>query len=127
MQETNSAETNKLKMNDFIIYEKFCELREGWGVAIAARKDRNPVWAAEGDNNIEGILIDIHPPNIVISCTYAYGPQQKDNIDKKYKFWAYLDKMVDDAWKEGKGLYLQGDLNAWIGPYIYSRWSKCTK
>ena len=120
MQETKSAETNKLKMNDFIIYEKVRELKEGGGVAIAARKNLNPVLTAEGDNNVEAISIDIHPSKIVISCTSAYGPQQKDNIDKKSKFWAYLDKMVDDAWKEGKGFYLQGDLNAWLGPTYIS-------
>ena len=120
MQETKSTETNKLKMKDFIIYEKVRELKEGGGVAIAAKTNLNPVLTAEGEDDVEAISIDIHPSKIIISCTSAYGPQQKDNIDKKSRFWKYLDNMVDDAWKEGKGFYLQGDLNAWIGPSFIS-------
>ena len=116
MQETKSSETNKLKMNNFVIYEKIRESREGGGVAIAARTDLNPVLTAEGEDNIEAITIDIFPSKMVISCTSAYGPQQKDKLDKKIKFWAYLDKIVESARKEGKGFYLQGDLNAWLGP-----------
>ena len=39
---------------------------------------------------------------------------------KKAKFWAYLDKIADMAWQEGKGFYLQGDLNAWLGHELIS-------
>ena len=38
MQETKSSEPNKLKMEDFIIYEKVRVHKEGGGVAIAAKK-----------------------------------------------------------------------------------------
>ena len=72
-------------MNDFVIYEKVRELREGGGVAIAARKELNPVLTAEGEDNIEAITIDIHPSKIIISCTSAYGPQLRETMDKKIK------------------------------------------
>ena len=67
---------------------------------------------------MEAISIDITLSKIVISCTSAYGPQQRDSARNKSKFWDYLDKMADSAWNEGKGFYMQGDLNAWLGSDI---------
>ena len=117
MQETQCTQINSLKMDDldFIVYEKVRNTKIGGGVAIAAKKDLNPVLISEGDDDVEAITIDIHPKNIVISCTSAYGPQQRDTIEKKTKFWEFLDKMADNSWDSGKGFYLQGDLNAWLG------------
>ena len=115
MQETKCVQNNQLKMDDFVIYEKVRGVREGGGIAIAAKKDLNPVLLAEGEDDVEAISIDIHPAKIVISCTSAYGPQQRDSASKKEKFWKYLDNIADVAWIEGKGFYLQGDLNAWLG------------
>ena len=79
---------------DFIVYEKIRESKGGGGVAIAAKKDLNPVLIYEGDKDVEAITIDIHPKNMVISCTSAYGPQQKENIEKKSKFWTFLKKLL---------------------------------
>ena len=102
-------------MNNFIIYEKVREAKEGGGIAIGAKKELNPVLIAEGNSEVEAISIDIHPSKITISCTSAYGPQEHDSLQKKSRFWEYLDNIVEIAWKEGKGFYLQGDLNAWLG------------
>ena len=118
MQETKCSQANQLKMDNFIIYEKIRCIKEGGGVAIAAKKDLNPVLTSEGNDDVEAISIDIHPSKITISCTSAYGPQQRDSLAKKLRFWQYLDKVTDIAWKDGKGFYLQGDLNAWLGSDI---------
>ena len=115
MQETKSAQANQLKMDDFVIYERIRTNKEGGGVAIGAKKDLNPVLIAEGEENVEAISIDINLAKIVISCTSAYGPQQRDTAMNKFEFWEYLDKMADSAWNEGKGFYLQGDLKSWLG------------
>ena len=50
-----------------------------------------------------------------IVCTSAYVPQEKDSVDKKMRFWDYLDEDAKRAENEGKGFILQGDLNAWLG------------
>ena len=118
MQETKSAQVNQLKMEDFIIYERIRYEKDGGGVAIGAKKDLNPVLIAEGEENVEAISIDITLAKIVISCTSAYGPQQRDSATNKTKFWEYLDNMADSARREGKGFYLQGDLNSWLGSDI---------
>ena len=114
MQETKCPK-NQLKMDDFIIYENVRGKSCGGGVMIAAKKCLNPVLVAEGDEETEAITIEIHPTKLVVSCTSAYGPQLGDSPEKKRKFWKYLDDAADVAWQNGKGFYLQGDLNAWLG------------
>ena len=42
-QETKCSQTNLLKMDDFIIYEKVRDVKEGGGIAIAAQTGLNPV------------------------------------------------------------------------------------
>ena len=105
-------------MENFVVYERLREKSEGGGVAIAAIRELNPTLVSQGENDVEAITIEIHPKNIVISCTSAYGPQMKDHIEKKHEFWKYLEDVVEKADKEGKGFILQGDLNAWLGPEI---------
>ena len=53
----------------------------------------------EGDTYVEALTIDIHPTIVVISCTTAYGPKEKYSIEKKSRFWDFLDKIADDAEK----------------------------
>ena len=42
MQETKCSETNLFKMNNFIIYEKVREAKEGGGISIGTKKSR--IW-----------------------------------------------------------------------------------
>ena len=97
MQETKCVQNNQLKMDDFVIYDKVRVEKEGGSIAIAAKKDLNPVLFAEGEEDVEAITIDIHPSKIIVSCTSAYGPQQRDTASKKAKCWSYLDHIADSA------------------------------
>ena len=122
LQETKNK-VAKLKLENFVIYERVRPLEitdnglgpGGGGVAIAAIKELNPVLTREGEGDTETITIDIHPKNMVISCTSAYGPQKKHSKENKIAFWKYLDEEVDKADKTGKGFIIQGDLNARLG------------
>ena len=42
----------------------------------------------------------------------------RDSASKKAKFCEYLDNIADSAWSDGKGFYLQGDFNAWLGSEV---------
>ena len=53
-----------------------------------------------------------------VSCSTAYGPQEKDSREKKEKSWKYLDEEAKRSNSEGEGFILQGDLNAWLGHNI---------
>ena len=99
MQETYCTQVNLLKIDDldFVVYEKVRNNKAGGGVAIAAKKDLNPILIFEGEEDVEALTIDIHPKNIIISCTSAYGPQLRDTLEKKSNFWKFLDKVADSA------------------------------
>ena len=53
MQETKCVQKNQLKMDDFVIYDRVRGDREGGGIAIAAKKDLNPVLFAEGEEDVK--------------------------------------------------------------------------
>ena len=117
MQETKCP-TKQLKMENYVVYEKVREKSKGGGVAIAAIKDLNPVLVSEGIGEVEAITIEVHPKKITIVCTSSYGPQKQADSEIKQQFWTYHDQVADNAWNEGKGFLLQGDLNARLGPNI---------
>ena len=76
-------------MENFVIYEKIRGTREGGGIAIAPKRELNPVLTADGDSENEAISRDIYPSTITISFTSAYGPQQHYTSEKKSKFWNF--------------------------------------
>ena len=82
---------------------------------MAVVKDLNPALVRDGGNEVEALTVDINVKQMQISCTTAYGPQEKDQLSKKEAFWQYLDEEAKRAEEEGKGFILQGDLNAWLG------------
>ena len=117
MQETKCP-TKQFKMENFVVYERVRERKNGGDVAIAAVKDLNPVLVSESTQKVEAITIEIHPKKFTIVCTSAYRPQNNDNKENKSKFWEYLDCVAETARNVGKGFLLQGDLNARLGPSI---------
>ena len=118
LQETKSKHLNRLKMENFIVYERLRDKTDGGGVAIAAISELNPTLISQGEDDVEAITIEVHAKNATILCTSAYGPQMREHINKKHQFWKYLENVVDKANMEGKGFILQGDLNAWLGPEV---------
>ena len=50
-----------------------------------------------------------------ILCVTGYGPQIGDTVERKHAFWDYLDREVEHANNENKGLIIQIDSNCWAG------------
>ena len=118
MQETKCNVKGQFKLNDYYVYELVREKKGGGGLAIGALKDLKPVWIKEGNDEVEAITIEINVKKLAISFTVAYGPQENDQIERKTKFWDYLDEEVIRSSQDGKGFILQCDSNAWLGPNI---------
>ena len=55
---------------------------------------------------------------MTLSVISAYGPQESATTERKIVFWTYLTEEAHRAKSQGKGLILQGDLNAWLGPLM---------
>ena len=101
-----------------MIFDKVRLDKGGGGVAVAAKKELNPVLLSEAEGDIDAITIDINTKNMSISCTSAYGPQTAATKDTKNKFWTYLGNTAASAKNAGKGFILQGELNATLGSTI---------
>ena len=118
MQETKVSQQGQLRFEGFITYEHTRTEKDGGGVSISVLKDLNPAFVVDGGEAVEALTVNIHLKQITISCNTAYGPQESDPIDKKEKFWKYLDDEYLRAKNAGNGFVLQGDLNSWLGPNI---------
>ena len=82
---------------------------------MAIMQELSPALVRDGGEYVEALTVDNTVKKMKITCTTAYGPQEKESVEKQSKFWDFLDEEAKRADKEGKGFILQGDLNAWLG------------
>ena len=118
IEETKMKSQGRIKTKNSQKYQIFELLRKnkcGGGIAIGALEDLNPVWIAEGDDEVEVLVIQIEVQQFPIRCIGAYGPQEKDKIERKLKFWARLSKEVEEAYESDCAIVFQMDGNLWAG------------
>ena len=119
IEETKLKEIGQLKIENYILFEKVRENRDGGGgLAIGALRELDPVWVKEGKNKVETLSINIFLKNMKIRCCVAYGFQESDSNENKEAFWQYLDEEVEEAKKAKAGLVIQMDGNLWAGRNI---------
>ena len=129
LQETKFQVAGKHHLDGYICYEHLRkEKANGGGIFLAIKTELSPALVRDGGEHVEGITVDICLRKMKISCTTAYGPQEKYIFSKKVAFWQYLDEEEKRSEQEGKGFILQGDLNSWLGTkYIKKKLSKKAK
>ena len=115
IEETKTKHTGRMRLDDYVIFERIRQNRNGGGIALGCIRDLNPVWVREGDGDIEALSVEITVKNMKIRCCVAYGFQENENIEKKNNFWKYLDEEVMNAKNSGAGLIIQMDGNLWAG------------
>ena len=72
----------------------------------------------EGNDEIEVMVIEININGIKIRLINAYGPQEKQKVDMKQKFWDQLNHEVSSAENLSCGIILQMDDNLRAGPSV---------
>ena len=81
---------------NYQIFELIRIERQGGGLAIGAVKDLEPIWIAEGDDEVEIIVIEIKMEDLKIRCICGYGPQENESLGKKAKF------LVKIVWRSSR-------------------------
>ena len=99
----------RLKLENYIVFEKIRQDRNGGGLALGCIKDLNPVWVREGEGDIETLSVEISVKTMKIRCCVAYGFQENENVEKKNIFWNYLDEEVQNAKNARCGIIIQMD------------------
>ena len=115
IEETKTKQAGRIKIENYLIFERIRQNRNGGGVALGCKKYLNPVWVREGEGDVEALSVEISVKNMKIRCCVAYGFQENENIEKKNDFWKYLDEEVMNAKHSGSGLIIQMDGNLWAG------------
>ena len=119
LEETKMKDSGKLKLDNYMIFELVRKSRDGGGgLALGCDKALKPAWVREGDDEVEALSVDIYVQSMKIRCCVAYGCQENAPIERKTKFWKYLDEDVVLANNTESGFVLQFDGNLWAGPGI---------
>ena len=121
LQETKVRRPNQIKTESsrkFTIYELLRKECKGGGLALGVHNDLQPVWIDQGDDEVEAIAVEIWVNEFPIRVVNGYGPQLSDSIERKRKFWSFLEKQVDNAIVSGAGIIIQMDGNCHLGPNI---------
>ena len=88
----------------------------GGGSCIGVHKDLQPVWIAQGDDDVECLVVEVWLNGFPMRIVNGYGPQASDSIERKRKFWDFLEREVNNAIVAGAGFILQMDGNCHLGP-----------
>ena len=100
LEETKFKEVGKLKMSNYVIFEKVRGERDGGGLAIGCIPELT-------------LSVKIFVKKFKIRCCVAYGCQETDSIENKEAFWKYMNEEVLDATQSDPGLVMQFDGNLW--------------
>ena len=82
---------------------------------MGVHKDRQPVWVAQGDDDLECLAVEVWIEEFLIRVVVAYGPQLGDDADNKHNFWGFNEQQAVIAQRAGAGFILQMDINAHLG------------
>ena len=74
-----------------------------------------PSFISEGDDDAEALTVKIWAGGFPIRLICWYGSQEGDTIQRKNKFWKYLDDEVHKARVDGAAIVIQMDGNLWAG------------
>ena len=118
MQETKLNPNEKIScasINEYQVYYLNRQGSQGGGVALGVSKDLKSTLIKEGNDETEALSVKVFLGEIPVRAISAYGPQENANMDKKTKFWEFLETEVNDAEMEGDGLIIQMDGNLHAG------------
>jgi exonuclease III len=121
LQETKIRKQGNIKvegLKNYQVYQLVRKESQGGGMAIAAKKDLNPVWMWEGNDETEVLAIQISVKEMKIRCVNAYGPQENASVEKKDNFWKRLSYEVLEANHHDAGFVLEMDGNLLGGPEL---------
>ena len=83
---------------------------KGGGIALGVLNVLEPSWVSEGNDDVEAITVEVWVENFPIRLVCGYGPQIYDDVERKDKFWKYLNDEVNNATKDGTAFVLQIDI-----------------
>ena len=90
----------------------------GGGLCLGVQNDIQPVWIAQGDDEVECLTVEVWVNEFPIRVLNGYGPQIGDSIERKRNSWDFIEREVNNAIVAGAGFILQMDGNCHLGDQV---------
>ena len=119
LEETKLKPNETLKCDATETFQMFYLNRQdsqGGGLAIGIDKNIESTLVREGNDLVEAMVVQTVLGKIPVRIIIAYGPQENASIEKKEKFWNFLEEESNKAEFEDQGLIIQMDGNLHAGP-----------
>ena len=114
LEETKLKPNETLKCDATETFQMFYLNRQdsqGGGLAIGIDKNIESTLVREGNDLVEAMVVQTVLGKIPVRIIVAYGPQENASIEKKEKFWNFLEEESNKAEFEDQGLIIQMDGN----------------
>ena len=124
LEETQLKPTEKIKCeaaNGFQIFYLNRQDSQGGGLAMGIQRDIECTLVREGDDDTEALSVQTLLGGIPVRIILGYGPQENANVEKKNKFWSFVENEIHEAELENHGIIFQMDGNLHAGPNLVKR------
>ena len=118
LQETKLRPHEKIAcdaVSDYQVFYLNRQTSQGGGIAVGVEKNIESTLLNEGENDIEVLSVKLFVDKLPMRIITAYGPQENDLIEKKNRFWEFIENEVNIAELEEEGILLQMDGNLHAG------------
>ena len=88
----------------------------GGGLATFIHHSIEAVLVSEGNEEAEFITVEANLGGMQVRLINAYGKQEKENVEKREKFFQKLDEEIVAAKLQNKGIIMELDANSKLGP-----------
>ena len=117
VQETKARQKNKVKLNDYVIFEHIRNLSAGGGLLTAVHKSLKPVSVSNEDSE-EILVVEGKLSNSKVRFINGYGPQENSPEEVRKPFFDRLDMEIKSAKIAGSLICIEMDSNSKLGSNI---------
>ena len=117
IQDTKARQKNKVKLDDYVIFEHIRNLSAGGGLLTAVHKSMKPVSVSYEDAE-EILVVEANLSNSKVRFINGYGPQENSPEESRKPFFERLDLEIKRAKLAGCLICIEMDSNSKLGPKI---------
>ena len=114
IQESKARQKNKIKLNDYVIFEHIRNLSAGGGLLTAVHKSLKPV-SVSNDDTEEILVVEGEVSKSKVRFINGYGPQESSTEEVRKPFFDRLDFEIKSAKIAGSLICIEMDSNSKLG------------
>ena len=121
LEETKLKPNGRIKceaLNDFQVFYLNRQKSQGGGLAVGVHKEIESTLIRDGDDETEVLSVQTLIAGIPVRIIVAYGPQENASIEKKNKFWSFIENEIKETEIKDHGIIFQMDGNLHAGPSL---------